>query len=204
MRLHNPFNIYVNYERDTLYFTRWNSVFDRLNFIKKSLEEYRNIKTIETVAFDLDYPQPTDVTGPLYALQIPLGPIIQTFILVLPTDGSEESNRKEKKLVPCTIPTRNTNQDILHNWEKFLYGPETPHILKSFEALEIDMRTFWERKKSFATELWVKDGTLRWAKECIDCKIPTVKVMKLVDQGRTCSNTQFKKRVSGQDAKTLS
>ena len=88
---------------------------------------------------------------------------------MLPTDGSEESNRKEKKFVPSqrTAPTR--KEDILHNWEKLLYGPETPHILESFESLEIDMRTFWERKKSFTTKLW--DGTLRWAKECIDCTI---------------------------------
>jgi hypothetical protein len=97
VRLRSPFRIYVNYERDTLYFTRWNSVFDRLNFIKKSLEEYRNIKTIETVAFDLDYPQPTDVI------------IIQTFILVLPTNGSEESS--------CMVQKPLIFSSLLKHWK---------------------------------------------------------------------------------------
>jgi hypothetical protein len=95
VREYSPLRIYVSYERDILYFTRWNSVFHRFSFIE-FLKEDRKI-TIEIVAFDLDHPQ--NISG-LYDIGCHTFPFTKTFILVLPTDRGSEGRWKEKKLIP--------------------------------------------------------------------------------------------------------
>jgi hypothetical protein len=176
VRKNCPLHIYISYDQDTLYFTRWNDLFTRIYFIRL-LESSKKI-TIKTVAFDLDYPRST----PLHWRYV-ITP--QTILMVLPTD-SRISGSKDKKLVPSqrTTPTRNMNQvelDILQNWNQLIY--DSPGHLKSFKALETDLGRFFERMKETFTNKWIENGSDASSSmiEWVNWKTPKVEVMELVD-----------------------
>jgi hypothetical protein len=166
VRHESPLRIFVSYERDILYSTRWNCVVDRFSFIQ-FLKEDRKI-TIETMAFDLDHPQNS---GGLHIIGCPF-PFTKTFILVLPTDNGSEGRWKEKKLIPSqhTTPKSNMKQvelNILQDWERLIYDSRTPGHLESFKTLETELRAFWERRKIM----------MRYP----DWEMPSIEVMELVD-----------------------
>jgi hypothetical protein len=148
-----PERIYISFERDILYFSRWNSIKTMYRFLRNFEQDRSLVKNLgygkimpKTVAFDLD--QGKDV-APLRQSGINYLPVAETLIIVLPA-GDEGGRWKDIRFAaPQTRNMSPLDISLLRVWEKLLGVNQ----LESFEAVGLKLVSFWEKTKP-TTKIW--------------------------------------------------
>lgn len=194
-----PARIYISYERDTMYFSRWTPLIGICRFLK-GLEEEQKIMPI-IVALDLDhglYAGEESMEDVYLMLQCwtECFPVAETIILVLPTDiGVGEYKGCIWKDIRFAVSQRARlaqnmtprDLDLLRIWEKLLHRFEVKHCkqlescdqiesynkLESFEVVGLELVSLWERS------IHVEPSN-NWA-PWVNLKIPKVRVRERVE-----------------------
>jgi hypothetical protein len=160
--LKTPAQIYISFERDTLYFSRWTSIKNRYEFLEYLEEKMKTMP--KTVAFDLGHTGSTKDIRPFLPLQTRTLRVAETFILVLPTEieggrwkeirfNASQRARLVQNMMPLEL-------GLLRHWEGLLLEPRSCNHLESFETVGLELASFWGKSKALRICLWEEYGDM--------------------------------------------
>jgi hypothetical protein len=164
-----PAQIYISFERDTLYFSRWTSIKNRYEFLEYLEEKMKTMP--KTVAFDLGHTGSTKDIRPFLPLQTRTLRVAETFILVLPTEieggrckeirfNASQCARLVQNMMPLELGLLPHWEGLLPHWEDLLLEPRSCNHLESFEAVGLELASFWGKSKALRIRLWEEYGDM--------------------------------------------